>query len=117
MRTTTRRITTGLAAAALAIGAVAGTGQAAQAADWDGVSVISAADAKAAAEIQSTTTDAVCTVLKGAAATVCGAVGFLNTQTYVQRAADQGCGLTVRWRATGSQMSYDKAVHEYSLNC
>lgn len=58
-----------------------------------------------------------CGALPGLWKTACKMAGNASIPSEFKDAAAHGCGLTLKWRATGSAMSYDKAEYAYALNC
>lgn len=109
-----RRIGAGTATLALAGGLLA-TGVP-QASAWDGVYTMSAAEVKDKEAMMHGTVLA-CNLLPKGWSTVCSFAGSRATSKEIKDAAMKGCGLTVKWRATGSGNSWDKAEYEYTENC
>lgn len=109
-----RRVGAGAASLALAGGLLATGVPPAQA--WDGVYTMSANEVRDKEAMMHGTVLA-CKALPAGWSTVCGAAGSRAMSGEIKDAAMKGCGLTVKWRATGSGNSWDKADYEYTQNC
>ncbi len=112
-----RRIGATAAALVMAGGLTLVGGQTASADTWDGHRSMTATEVKENLALQEGAADVTCALMPAGWGTVCSIAGAASIRSELREAAARNCGLDYSWRATGSQMSYDKAEYQYTVNC